>query len=109
MVKKLRVDPTVEEALKAEQEPSISDVATSGSDKSVSEIVPPGSVQLEIPGETQAPAAEKAPVPHDGGSSTQGGTTEDPKLQSYRYIVQLGSFMDNEKAEEIRTRLKGNG
>jgi cell division septation protein DedD len=109
MVKNRRVDPTVEEALKAEQEPSISEVPTSGSDKSVSERVPPASVQSEIPGNTQAPVAEKAPIPNDGGAPARGGAAEGPKLQSYRYIVQLGSFMDNEKAEEIKTRLKGNG
>ena len=109
MVKKLRVDPTVEEALKAEQEPSNSGVPTSSSDKSVSEIVPPASVQSDIPGNTQAPVAEKAPIPSDGDAPAQGGTAEGPKLQSYRFIVQLGSFMDNEEAEEIKTRLKENG
>jgi len=50
-----------------------------------------------------------APVPGDVGAPAQGGTAEAPKLQSYRYIVQLGSFMDKEKAEEIKTRLNGTG
>jgi general secretion pathway protein A len=108
-VKKLGVDPPAEDAPKAEPEPTIPEVPATGSDKSVSEIVPPAPVQWQIPGNTQAPAAEKAPVPNDGGVPAQVGTVEGPKLQSYRYVVRLGSFVDNEKAEEIKARLEGNG
>ena len=90
-VKELGGDPPVEQAPKAELKPSIPDVQATGGGDSVSEIVPP------------------APVPGDVGAPAQGGTAETPKLQSYRYIVQLGSFMDKEKAEEIKTRLNGNG
>jgi general secretion pathway protein A len=108
-VKELGVDPPVEETPKAEPEPTIPEVPATGSDKSVSEIVPPAPVQWQIPGNTQAPAAAKAPLPNDGGVPVQVGTVEGPKLQSYRYVVRLGSFVDNEKAEEIKARLEGNG
>ena len=108
-VKKLVVDPPVKTVLKGEPEPSIADVQATGSDKSVSRIVPPAPVQRQTPGNTQTPAAEKAPVHHDGGGSTQGGTAEGAKLQSYRYTVQLGSFMDKEEAEEVKARLKRSG
>jgi general secretion pathway protein A len=108
-VKKLGGDPIVKDALKAEPEPSIPEVPITGSDKSVSKIVPPALVQRQTPGNTQPPAAEKAPVPNDGDASAQGSTAKGPKLQSYRYMVQLGSFMDKEEAEEIKVRLKGNG
>jgi general secretion pathway protein A len=108
-VKEPGLDPSVEEASKAEPEPSIPGVPATGSDKSVSEIVPPAPVQREIPGEAQAPVAEKAPVPNDGGAPAKGGTAERPKLQSYRYMVQLGSYVDKETAEEIKARLEANG
>ena len=39
----------------------------------------------------------------------KGAAAGGPKLQSHRYMVQLGSFVDKEEAEEIRARLKGNG
>ncbi len=108
-VKEFRTGPRVEEASKAGPEPSNSEVPVTGSDKSVSEIVPPASVQVEGPVNTQASVAEKAPDPNDGGVPAQGGTSEGPNLQSYRYTVQLGPFLDREKAEEINARLNGNG
>ena len=109
LVKEPAVKSPVGSAPKAETEPFIPEAPASGSDKSVAEIVPPASVQLEITGEAQAPATENATVPNDGDTPAQGGTAEGPKLRSYRYIVKLGSFMDKEKAEEIKARLKGNG
>src|SRR5208337_2650739 len=108
-VKEAEVKLPVESEPKAEPELSIPEASATGSDKSVSEMVPSASVQLEIPGNSQASAAEKAPVPHDGGSPTQGGTAEGAKLQSYRYTVQLGSFIDKEEGEEIKASLKRNG
>jgi general secretion pathway protein A len=108
-VKELGVDPPVEETPKAEPGPSIPEVPAIGSDKSVSEIVPHTPVQLQIPGSTQAPAAERDPVPNDGNAPAQGGAAKGPELQSYRYVVRLGSFVDREKAEEAKARLKGNG
>ena len=101
--------PPVKVALKAEPEPSIPKVRATGNEKSVSEIVPPAPIQWQTPGNTQAPAAQKAPVPNDGGAPTQGGAAREPKSQAYRYMVQLGSFVDKEEAEEIKARLKGNG
>ncbi len=106
-VKELGGDPPVEEASRAEPESSTPAVPATGSDKSVSEIVPP--VQWQIPGNTQAAAAEKAPVSNDGGAPAQGDTAEGPKLQSCRYMVQLGSFADRETAEEIKARLEEYG
>jgi cell division septation protein DedD len=101
--------PPVKVALKAEPKPSIPAVQATGSDKSVSEIVPPAPVQWQTPGNTQAPAAAKTPVPNDGGAPAKGGAAGGPKLQSHRYMVRLGSFVDKEEAEEIKARLKGNG
>jgi type IV pilus assembly protein PilF len=69
----------------------------------------PAPVQREIPGETQAPVVQKAPVPNDGGAPAQGGISKGPGSQSYRYIVQVGSFVDREKAEEVKTRLERKG
>ena len=101
--------PPVKVALKAEPEPSIPEVRATGDEKSVSEIVTPAPVQRQTQGNTQASAAQKAPVPNDGSAPTQGGAAGGPKLQSHRYMVRLGSFVDKEEAEEIKTRLKGNG
>ncbi len=108
-VKKPADAPPVKVALKVEPEPSIPEVQATGSDKSVSKIIPPAPVQRQTPGKTQASAAEKAPVPNDGGAPAKGAAAGGPKLQSHRYMVQLGSFVDKEEAEEIRARLKGNG
>jgi len=109
MLKEAEVKPPVENGPKAEPEPSIPEAQATGSDKSVSETVPPASVQLEIPGETQAPVVEKAPVPYNGGAPAQGGIAAGPKSQYYRYTVQFGSFVDEETAEEIKTSLEGKG
>ncbi len=65
-VKKRADAQPVKVALKAEPEPSIPEARATGNEKSVSEIVPPAPVQWQTPGNTQAPAAEKAPVPNDG-------------------------------------------
>jgi general secretion pathway protein A len=108
-VKKREVAPPVRVALKAEPEPSIPGVQATGSDKSVSVIAMPAPVQRQTPGNTQAAAAEKAPVPNPGGAPAQKGAARGPKLQSYRYMVRLGSFVDKEEAEEIKGRLKANG
>ncbi len=109
MVKEAEVKPPVENGPKVEPELSIPEAPATGSDKSVSEIVTPAPVQSEIPGETQAPVAEEAPVASDEGAPDQGGITEGPQSQSYRYVVQFGSFVDKEKAEEIKTSLEGKG
>jgi Flp pilus assembly protein TadD len=69
----------------------------------------PAPVHREIPGETQAPVVKKTPVPNDGGARDQGDISESPESQSFRYMVQVGSFVDREKAEEIKTRLKRKG
>jgi Flp pilus assembly protein TadD len=69
----------------------------------------PAPVQQEIPGETQTPVVEKAAVPNEGGAPVQGGISESRESQSYRYMVQVGSFEDREKAEEVKTRLERKG
>ncbi len=56
----------------------------------------PAPVQRELSKETQASAAQE-PGAGDSGS------------QSYKYIVQVGSFVDREKAEEIKKSLDGKG
>ncbi len=111
MVKEPEAGPPVPSAPEAEPEPSIPDPPATGGDRSVSEIVPPASVQWETPGETetQAPAAQKAPVPDDGGATAQEGIAAGTETQSYLYIVHVGSFADREKAEKIKTRLSGKG
>ena len=69
----------------------------------------PAPVHSEIPGKTQAHAVKKAPVPNDGGAQAQGGIPKSPESQSVRYTVQFGSFLEREKAEEIKTRLDQKG
>ncbi|MGA2935526.1 MAG: tetratricopeptide repeat protein [Syntrophobacteraceae bacterium] len=69
----------------------------------------PAPVHREVPGETQAPVVKKTPVPNDGGARAQGGISKSPESQPFRYIVQVGSFVDREKAEEIKTRLDKKG
>jgi tetratricopeptide (TPR) repeat protein len=54
-------------------------------------------------------SASKAAVPDDKSSSAQGSIAEGPELQSYRYMVQIGSFVDREKAEEMKSRLEAKG
>ncbi len=68
----------------------------------------PAPVQREIPEKTQAPPP-KAPVSAVGGAPAQGSTAEDSGPRSYKYIVQVGSFVDREKAEEFKKSLDGKG
>ena len=70
---------------------------------------PPAPAQREIPEETQASPAKKAPVSAVGGAPAQGRVAEDSGSQSYKYIVQVGSFVDREKAEEFKKNLDGKG
>jgi cell division protein FtsN len=59
-------------------------------------------VQPEVPVTPQVSAPEEAaPVP--------GRTPEGAQSQSRKYIVQVGSFVDNEKAEEVRNNLAAKG
>jgi general secretion pathway protein A len=109
LVKEPIVKPPVGSAPKAETEPFIPEAPATGSGKSVAEIVPPASVELEITGKAQAPAAEKASDLNDGGTPAQGGITTGPKSRSHRYVIRIGSFEDREKAEEMKTRLKEKG
>ncbi len=69
----------------------------------------PAPVQGEIAGETEGPAAKEAPVPNDGGAPAQANIPRGPVSQSYRYMVQLGSFVDRQKAEETKTHLEAKG
>jgi general secretion pathway protein A len=108
-VKEPGSDASVEEASGGEPGPSIPEVATTASEKSASETVPPASVERQSPGDTQAPAAEKAPPSGDDGTPAQGGPAVGPKLQSHRYIVRFGPFVDKETAEGIKARLRENG
>ena len=68
----------------------------------------PAPVQREIPEETQAPPP-KAPVSAAGGAPAQGSIAEDSGSPSHKYIVQVGSFVDREKAEEFKKSLDGKG
>ena len=69
----------------------------------------PAPVQREIPEETQASPAKRAPVSAVGDAPAQGRIAEDSGTQAYKYIVQIGSFVDREKAEEIKKSLDGKG
>ena len=69
----------------------------------------PAPVQQENPEETQAAPVKKAPVSAVGGPPVQGPIAEDSGSQSYKYIVQVGSFVDREKAEEFKKNLDGKG
>src|SRR5208337_4559323 len=75
MVKEAEVELPAESEPKEEPELSIPEAPATGSDKSISEILPPASIQLEIPEETQAPVTEEAPVPNDKGAPDQRGIT----------------------------------
>jgi type IV pilus assembly protein PilF len=75
-------------------------------DMVLSEPVP---AQREVPGETKAPMVKKAPVPNDGDTPAERGISQGHESQPYRYIVQIGSFVDGEKAEEVRIRLERKG
>ena len=66
-------------------------------------------VQREIPNETQSPPAKEAPVSADVAAPARGGVTEGAGPQSSKYVVQIGSFLDREKAEEIKKSLDGKG
>ncbi len=103
------VKPPVESALKAEPEPFIPEAPATGSDKSVAEIAPPASVQLEISEEALAPAAENATAPNDDNAPAQRGVTTGPKSRPHRYAIRIGSFEDREKAEEMKAHLKEKG
>ncbi len=69
----------------------------------------PAPAQPEIQEETQSPVVKNAPVPKDRGAPAQGGVSRGSASQSLRYMVQVGSFVDREKAEEIKTRLERKG
>jgi type II secretory pathway predicted ATPase ExeA len=103
------IEPSVESEPRAEPEPSIPVAPAAGDDESFSETVQPTSIQREISGGTQAPEAEKAPVPHEGGATVQRGIARGPASQTYRYIIQIGSFGDREKAGEMKTLLTKKG
>lgn len=87
----------------------------------VAEKAPPASVQVEIPKKAKAPVAEKAPVPKNKEPSAQKGIAKGPKsrsgqkgvaakkLQSYRYSVQYGSYVDEGTAEEVKNHLAKKG
>ncbi len=109
VVEEAEIKLLVESVPKAEPEPFIAEAPATGSEKSVSETVPAASVQLEIPEETSTPVTGKAPIPNDGGAPVQGNIANGPKSRPYRYMICVGSFVDREKAEEIRNRIKGKG
>jgi type IV pilus assembly protein PilF len=71
-----------------------------------SELAP---VQQEVHGETQAPVVEKATVSYERAAPVQGDLSASRESQSYKYMVQIGSFAEREKAEEIKTRLERKG
>ncbi len=74
-----------------------------------STLPPPAPAQkqpvLDLPGTqpSPAPAAAAQPEPEQAQPSPL------PEMQSFNYIVQLGSFVDRQKAEEIRDSLKSKG
>ncbi len=68
--------------------------------------------QREIPRETQAPEATNVPASTGEAAPAHGGTAQNwgfPSSQSYKYIVQIGSFVDKGKAEEIKESLVAKG
>ena len=91
--------------LKAELEPSLLKAPVTVSDRSVSEITPSASV--EIPEKTRTLSTSKDAVYDDIGAHER--TAKGNKPQSYRYVIEIGSFAEREKAEGIRTRLNAKG
>jgi cell division septation protein DedD len=57
-----------------------------------------------VPGEAPAPAAAPSYLP--GADQTQSSLTPD---QQFIYIVQLGSFVDKDKADQMKNRLTQKG
>jgi hypothetical protein len=104
MVKEAEVKLPVGSVPKAEPEPSIPEAPATGSEKSVSETVPPASVQLEIPGEAQVPVAENAPVPNDGGAPAVPGSGDGSKentFQARKIRPDSTKEKSNERYEEL--------
>ena len=57
------------------------------------------------------PPAAVPPAPAPGGalSPSQAGLASPPPAPGFNYIVQLGSFLDKQKADDLRNRLKEKG
>jgi tetratricopeptide (TPR) repeat protein len=66
-------------------------------------------LQPVMPKAPQAPAPGASPVSAGEAPPAPGGTVEGSQLQPRKYIVQVGSFTDREKAEEIRKALAAKG
>ena len=66
-------------------------------------------VRQEIPKEPQASAARDFPASVNEAAPAPERTAEGSQSQSYKYIVQLGSFVDRDKAEEIQKSLAAKG
>lgn len=62
-----------------------------------------------IQGQTGTPAVRGAPAPAEGGAPAQRGVSKEPESKSCRYSVQVGPFLEREKAEEMKTRLEQKG
>ncbi|MGC9966507.1 MAG: tetratricopeptide repeat protein [Syntrophobacteraceae bacterium] len=65
--------------------------------------------QPELPKETKASAARDLSAPTDDAAPAPARTSEGSQSQACKYIVQLGSFVDRDKAEEIQKSLVAKG
>jgi cell division septation protein DedD len=66
-------------------------------------------VQQEGLKETAAPAAASGPDAAEEGASAPGRVSGGAESQSCKYIVQIGSFVEREKAEEVQKSLAAKG
>jgi tetratricopeptide (TPR) repeat protein len=69
----------------------------------------PPQLEREIPGETQAPATANVPASTGEAAPAQQETSQGLESSSCKYVVQLGSFVDGNKAEEIKESLVSKG
>lgn len=68
---------------------------------------PKTSTEKSVPTEPRPPVIKT--VPGAAGEAAQGGFPDGSGAQAYKYVIQVGSFVDREKAEEVKNNLAGKG
>jgi Tfp pilus assembly protein PilF len=66
-------------------------------------------IQREAPKETETSAAGSAPASFEEAAAAPGRAPGGLEPQPYKYIVQVGSFVDREKADEVQQNLAAKG
>jgi general secretion pathway protein A len=105
MVKEPDVKSAVVRMAKAELRPAAPEVAGDG--VSSSETGRPAST--ETPRETQAQVTAKNRIFKGRDAQSRGSTARGLKPQSFQYVVKVGSFVDRDKAENLKTHLNKKG